>query len=530
MWQVNFDRHGSNPPGSLASSWQGTSEQTVICLLDPPRNAMPPENYREAQENVSRIYGLIPAFEPFIVGLQDDFWREADGQGLTGRGGELPDSYLERGGLGIVHALSRVEHRPQIVRLEDEDFYREYMSLQPRAVAFMAESAPFFRAITAAIEKAQNQSFTPPLAKLKALATAYHQESSISLAAYVRELRGLAGAHGVDLTAPRYETLLLYDGVALLEETAVKEEEVRGARNRLAMDINENVARGKFAPRAAWELYRYTLSNRYVEREENDAQAAQLDEMLRAESVPEPPAEVVEKASALVKERCLIDMRVVREGEDKADLLGDHGDAVSNLVELGLILGLDMTAYAVLIDYLRYSALQARMQARPGGVRAVEALSQSMLGLEGELERRLAQTENEKALLGLESVASFLESLGRFHLVYDENIRSTVMNLSTFEVCELLARLRLPVAAGWEDQARSFDARFEVVRDFYDQTILRAKDLASGLLSAMRERRVAKGLLYCDGYMREILERWFKGHDISNSFVIPSFKVPRLRG
>lgn len=527
MWQVDFDRHGTSAPGSLISSWQSSSENTVICLLDPPRNAMPPENYREAQENVSKIYALIPDKETFIVGLQEDFWQETDIQLLARGGPELHETYFESNGLGIVHALSKVDPKPQIVRLESENLNREYASLRSRAVAFMSESAGFFQAITAAIKQARNHHFSPRLQKLEKLSNEY-QQSAISLAGYIRQLRDFADSLNIDLNTPRYKSIILFDHTSMLEETSVKEENVKKERDQLAMELHEVAAGGKLAPRAAWELYRYTLNNRFSQKKETEAEVARIDAMLRGKSLPEPTAEVTEKAIALVKERCLIDMRMVRKGEDKADLLGDQGDAVSNLMELGAVLGLDINAYPVLTDYVHHSFVQTHMTSRLRGHQPAAGLLQALLELAEEVTQRLEVTNAEKALLDLKRVAQFLESLGRFHLVYDEDIRDIVMNLSIFEICESLAELGFPVTENWQETARSLDTRLEVVRDFYDQTILRAKDMATGLLSTMKQSRVTRGVLCCDGYMREILERWFKGHEISYSFVIPKFRVPRL--
>lgn len=488
---------------------------------------MPAENYREAQENVSKVYALIPDHDPFVVGLQEDFWQEADKQALARGGRQLPETYFEGNGLGIVHALSKVAAKPQIIRLEDESVNREYTSLSSRAVAFMSESARFFQAITTAIKKARNQHFSPALNKLEKLSNEYH-ESAISLAAYIRELLDFADSLNIDFKTSRYRSINLFDQTSLLEETTVKEKEAQDARSQLALDINDIAVLGKLSPRAAWELYRYTLGNRFSAAEEAEAEVVKIDAMLREANVPEPSTEVREKAIALVKERCLIDMRMVREGEDKAAVLGDHGDAVSNLIELGIILGLDIIDNPVLTDYIHYSFLHTRMTSRSSASQPAEALLQALLALEEEVTRNLKPNNAEKTLLELKRVASFLESLGRFHLVYDEDLRDVIMNLSIFKTCESLAQLGFPVANNWAETARSLDSRFDSVRDLYDQTILRAKDMASRLLSAMKQHGVIRGLLCCDGYMREILERWFKGHEISHTFVIPKFKVPRL--
>jgi hypothetical protein len=517
MWQINFQRTES---GFLHSSWQGSEPDTVICMLDPPRNALPLESYQTAQLNVVKLYRLIHDAGTFVVGLQEDFWKEGEKQGLNSDCGELPETYLKEGGLGIIYALSGVKPQPVIARLENDDSFREYKELEPAAIDFMSSAAPFFQSIVAAFKTERQRYYSSALAEFMALVAEFRIGQSIELNDYSQQVREVAGSLGLDLAVPEYQGLFLLARAAQLERTTVNEDAVKEERDRLAMAIRAAARPERLAPRSTWEFYRYTLSNRYIEDDRAEAQVAQIDETLRAAIVSKPSEEIKAKAAALVRERCLTDMRIAREGEDKSDLLGGHGDMVSNLLELGTILGIDVTGYPALTDYIQHTHAFRQMGAMSRGALA-RSVNDALTSLEREIVRLLANTEIEQTLVKWELAIAVIESLGRYHLVHDENLRSVYMNLNLFDLCETLASVGATLPRDWRARAQALDEGVVIVRDFFDLTILRGKNLASTMISAMKERAETKGLLYCDGYLNMTLSRWFEGHDVSYSFVVP---------
>jgi hypothetical protein len=100
MWQADVQKR-IKEYGQLYNAWEGSGHSQVVCLLDPPRNALPPHSYREAQQNLYKMFEQIPGKESLVVGLQEDFWNEVRNTNY-----QVSDSYLETGGFGVVFGLS----------------------------------------------------------------------------------------------------------------------------------------------------------------------------------------------------------------------------------------------------------------------------------------------------------------------------------------------------------------------------------------------------------------------------------------
>jgi hypothetical protein len=282
--------------------------------------------------------------------------------------------------------------------------------------------------------------------------------------------------------------------------------------------------------RAVWQLHRYLLQappGMATFRELDDTteeEIERIDQMLQEEILPEPPRWVVEKACALVRERCLTDLLLSRPGEDKQDILGGHGALVSNLLELAAVLGIPADVFSRAVKYMQYHYLDQCLNSVTQGEKA-RAISKSISYLESEIKQCLAQSQVERILIDAESTIDFMESLGKYHIIHDEEKRKVIMNFSIHDTCNSLAQLGISMPQDWEKKAERLDQKFGCVRDFFDLTVLRGKDLASSLIEAMKKRNKVRGVLYCDAYLHENLARWFQAHNVSYSFLFPNFSL-----
>jgi hypothetical protein len=136
---------------------------------------------------------------------------------------------------------------------------------------------------------------------------------------------------------------------------------------------------------------------------------------------------------------------------------------------------------------------------------------------------RLAQSERERTLVSLRPTVSFLEALGRYQLEHDEHLRAILAGFSAEAFCRTVSELGASLPTGWESRAHAIDGRLGPLRDFYDLTILRGKDLAAMLLSSMNSRGVTRAVICCDGFLNAMLSRTFDARDVSWSLYIPKF-------
>jgi hypothetical protein len=520
MWQPRLEASGKTI-GRLVGSAEGAAGQSVICLLDPPEHALPREAYAEAQVCVSALYREIPADEPFLLGLQEEFRAEV--QQRLRPGLALDDAYLAVGGLGIVHALSRASTRPEIVALEDPAFVSAYKGLENSAIEFLRRFAPFFEALVGAFRRAEQSYSSPELAACIALIRKFRRENAIRAADYRARLCEVARAAGVDLASPAYRGIRLYERIQQLEEAASRGTDVNRSKRELAQLIHQTATGGWIAARPAWELFRYSLTTRPLPEEELAAELARADAVLAEEPLPEPAQEVRAAAARLVQERAMTDMRLVRRGEDKGEILGDHGDVVSNLLELAAILELDIEPFQPLASYVQYADADHRLkQLARGAVGAM--LDLELKRLEDETLAALARTERDRTLVAAEPVAGFLEALGRFQILHGEEYRSVVAGFRATEFCNSLAAAGVALPGNWQALAAALEANFDTLRNYFDLTILRGKDMASALFRAMKQQNLRRGIVYCDGYQHANLARWFEAREVSYSLVMPAWK------
>src|SRR5262249_17823645 len=114
-----------------------------------------------------------------------------------------------------------------------------------------------------------------------------------------------------------------------------------------------------------------------------------------------------------------------------------------------------------------------------------------------------------------------------YHILHGEEWRRVVMTLEVVEICNALSGCGLDLSREWRTEAESFESEFVCIRDFFDVTVARGKDLASSICSAMSERSLEKGVLYCDAFLCDNLTRWFQSHNVSYSLLFPKFSVGR---
>jgi hypothetical protein len=151
------------------------------------------------------------------------------------------------------------------------------------------------------------------------------------------------------------------------------------------------------------------------------------------------------------------------------------------------------------------------------------ALLKGLLKLQATVTYRLAQTADEQALVALEPSFRFIDSLSRFHIVHDEELRPVVSGFNARDICETIDAAGGELPEGWRDEGERIDEQFEPIREFFDLTILRGKDMAANLVRAMGQQKATRGLLYCDGYLNSYLARWFETHDVSYSLCMPTW-------
>ncbi len=525
MWQADVQRYVTDW-AQLYSSWEGPGPSQVVCLLDPPRNALPPHSYQEAQRNMYHAFDRLPGKEAIVVGLQEDFMKE-----LRATTSGLSDTYLDNGGLGIVYALSRAKPRPDAVGLETAGFVEEYRRIESQAIDFMSRWASFFQLVTQAYGESKKK-YSPELMSFLSLVASYRRDNSTGLNAYVSQLLEKARSLSINLGATRYKALLVFESISHLES------EVAKSKTKKLNELVEPLAQAIYAfaqpetidRRAVWQLQRYLLqapSGMATSRELDEiteAEIEKIEQMLQQDTPPEPPRNVIEKACELVKERCLTDVLLVRPGEDKQDLLGQQGAMITNLLELAAVLGIAPRTFPWMSNYVHYLYFNQELKTITHNAQA-RALSDCMTHLEREIGQHLGKTAAEKALVEMNPAFEFIEAMGRYQILHGEEWKRVVIGLSASEICRSLSDLGIAMPLAWETRAEELDREFASVRDFFDLSVLRGKDLAKSLCSEMAGRNLGRGVLYCDAYLHDILARWFQSHDVSYSFLFPRFRV-----
>ena len=282
MWQADAQRDVQDF-AQLYASWEGSGPLQVICLLDPPRHALPASSYQEAQRNVSQLFDRIPGRETFVVGLQEDFMQE-----LRVAPPVLSARYLDEGGLGIVQALKRSEPTQAAISLESADFLKEYKRLENQSIEFMSKAAPFLSLIAHAYSDIK-KNYSPELVSFLSLVAAYRQDSSIGLNAFVDRLLEQARSLSIDLEAPRYKPLLVFEFVSRLES------EVRKSKAQKLSELVEPLAgiislysqTEMIDLRAVWQFRRYQLQ--LAARERMKLRSSASKRCCRKRRCPSPP-------------------------------------------------------------------------------------------------------------------------------------------------------------------------------------------------------------------------------------------------
>ena len=180
MWQPDL-RSGDQSFGQLVASQKATGPYSVICLLDPPRNALPAESYRAAQRNIIKLYDSVPRWSPFVVGLQEDFWSAYEERASKRSG-------TDENGFGIAEALTRSDAPPTVVRLENEEFLRTYKGLEAEAISFMSDAAPFLQQLTNSYHAAVQRLFSTALVDFISKVNQFRVEKDGSVRTYIQEI------------------------------------------------------------------------------------------------------------------------------------------------------------------------------------------------------------------------------------------------------------------------------------------------------------------------------------------------------
>lgn len=500
-----------------ADAWKGPGPLGVFCLLDPPKNALPPRDYQAAQKSVAAICRQLQSHRerPMPLGLQDDFWSAAAAELGPSLSGRPASGSLERGGLGIAAAIA--ESHPPVVRLESAAFAGEYERWKTAAIAAMERGAPFFQKVLASHRAARARHLGPRVRAACERIERYRQGGS--LAGHLRWLVETAPALGIDLQRFPERAILDHDRVAR-HESGLAESEVLREKSALAEEIRAAARPAAIPPRAAAEICLYEILDRFGEDEGQPRGAAWLREILAQPLVLEVPDQVIRDAVDAIDGSgyYLADAIRIRP-EDQGRPHRGSAEVISRFLELAVVLGIDIEKYPQLQSHVYAINLHFR-SAQRGDQVLQKTLIEAMERIERAVLDKLAASAEERTLLGLDRPMRFLEELGRFHLVYDAGLRRTIVTLDLPEICRTLDRLGAPVAGG-PGEAVAIDTQLSAVRELYDRTIVRGKDLASRLVAEMARLEASRAILCCDGYLKDTVAPWLRANHVSYSLLVP---------
>lgn len=520
MWEPLLEREIEDC--TLAGWWRGSGQQRIFCLLDPPRNALPAESYRKAQESMVKVLAAVQQYRaaPLPIGLQDDFWLEARRDLGSAFNEPLSADYIQRGGAGIVAGIAAAKPCPPVLRLESEGFVEGYQRIQQEAISFMEDAAPFLGALAGAWREAEARAFSPGVRELRDALEGFRSLQG-GLKGALRRIAGLARAQGVDLETPAFRPIVLYEKIAQLEE-GIDEAAANQEKKALEDEIRARVKPQAIAPRAAVELALYELLDRHEDDEDYHGAIEAFRELLAQPVLPPLPDWIPRSVAEKVEGSGDYLVQAIRiRPEDQRRPHKGHGELVSRLLELAIVLGIDPARYARLQRFVYVSNLNHSLHALSGHA-AGAALQAAVEKLAATLLARRA-SDAEKRLLEQDRMARFLAELGRFHLVYDAGLRRVILGFDLAGFCRLLADLGARLPASWEARAAGLDRRFAAVRELYERTLLRGKDLAGSLLAGAAQLGASTAILYCDGYLHQILAPWLQGRDVSYSFLVPKW-------
>jgi hypothetical protein len=495
---------------------------SVLCLVEPPRNALPADAYRRAQQRTVDLYKELQEYRgtPMPVAVQEDFWVQVD-QYLSGtQRRSLPKGYVDKGGYGVVEAIAGSGRQPHIVRLESASFLVEYKQMESAAIDFMTRSAALFQSLASGYGQVTARHFSDELRRFKSLSDAFKADT-INLRQYIAAILELSRMLKLDSALPAFRSLLIYERLAQLED-GIDEEAANRAKQALVEEMEGLLKPEAIGKRAAVELYLYQLNDRF-RYDASPETIEQIQGLLELPALPMIPDWMRSSACEVIGTGGDMLSDVIKIDHDNRDRPHKgHGELVSRYLELATVLGIDLNRYEVLKSYVYYVDWHHRLQEISSYAVASE-MSVALKEVEQMIFDHLARSDEERRLVGLDRTIRFLEELGRYHVVHDSGLRRVVMQLEIVSLCETLKQLGMNPPAGWRQQARRLDQDFGVIRDFYDRTIVRGKDLASRTTASMREEAAEMMILWCEGYLLDVLTRWLEGRNISYSAIFPQW-------
>ncbi len=513
MWCPRLSS-GGRKLGTQVERGEGTARQEVLVLLDPPRHALPPGEYAAAQRNTTLLYQELPRDRPFLVGLQNESWVELARLGGPGAG-DPPADYLETGGLGIAAALRADRLAPRVVGLEPRDEVAEFGALEANAIEVMGAVAPFFGGLAEVISDGAARRCTAAAAECYERVATYRSTPGADSGAYLTWLLSKAESLGVPLGHPRYRAMMEYARMKRMEQ-ARNQGQAELERNLLGQMVKLQAGTGQVSRRAAWEIY----SSGVPRTEDSEARLVEIAGWLAADELPEPSEEALDAVTAAVRDATSDGVVRVLPGRDKLSLLGPQGEKLSSVLELAAVIGVETGHSQELMAAVVYAGAAQAVEADPGTASRVSRASRD---LEREVFQRVAGSDTDRFLLELIPTSCLLQSVGRYQVVHDQEIRATMLRLNVSLLCERLHRLGIAPPDGWRDATPGLEDRLDVLRTFFDRTVLRGKDLPGALVRAMHQEGVERGLLCCDGFQYSHVARWLEGQGIGHVMIAPSW-------
>lgn len=505
---------GGRKLGTQVGQSEGTAREEVLVLLDPPRHALPPGDYAAAQRSTTLLYQEIPRDRPFLVGLQNESWVELSRLGGPGAG-DPPADYLETGGLGIAAALRADRMAPRVVQLEQPGEIAEFGALEAAAIEVMGAVAPFFGRLAEAISQGAARRCTAAAAECFERVASYRSTPGADSGSHLSWLLDRAESLGVPLGHPRYRAMLEYARMKRMEQVR-NPGQADVERSLLGQMVRLQAGTGPVSRRAAWEIY----SSGIPRTEDAEARLLEIAGWLAADELPEPPEEALEAVAVAVRDATSEGVVRVLPGRDKLSLLGPQGEKLSSLLELAAVLGLETGHSRELMAAVVYAGAAQAVESDPGTASRVSRASRD---LEREVFQRVAGSDTDRFLLELIPTFCLLQSVGRYQVVHDQEIRATMLRLNVSLLCERLHRLGVAPPDGWRDATPGLEDKLDVLRAFFDRTVLRGKDLPGALVRAMTQEGVERGLLCCDGFQHSHVARSLEGQGIGHVMIAPSW-------
>ena len=516
MWEPIYRREIEG--GTLAASWVGPVEKSVIGLLDPPRHAIGDEGYKKAQRGIFDLYKKFQTDTkaPVPVGLQHEFWRALNKDGKKRLKDAAVDKYLARGGFGIVAAIRNATERPHIICLEDDASYLPFEQLKNQAISAMKAAAFFLRALVESYRSASHL-YSPALFEFKALVNQW-REKKIDFAEYLPALISRASGQGLEIPL---ELNLSARMTALSLGTS--QASIQWETRRLKDEIKTRSLPGGIDRRAAVELFLYELMDRGSEAVEQQTQIEACQASLSLPLLPFVPDFILKQVSERINDDLggYVGNTIRIDPDDQGRPPKGYGELISRLLDLGAILGIDVDKYPNLKRYIYTVNLQSHLQALSTNTFS-QFMSDSVDQLESDLADLLVTNDVDRSLVELEPVMLFFDELTQFRIGYASEAQDVIANLNIVSVCEALNALGISLPNGWRVTALDLDSRLNVVREFNRDTIKRGKKLCKSLEQQMDSLKSTTAIFCCDGYLGGVFGSLLKS-EVSYSLLVPNF-------